>query len=96
MNTNRPTSGTILDGLALKAAFPVTIPVLFGYIAIGIPFGLMLVKAGYPWWMAPLIHDHVPGPDNTSPSVYSPQRLPWRDGPDHAYGNVRHIVYGFR
>jgi len=37
---------------ALRAAFPVTVPVLFGYIAIGIPFGLMLVKAGYPWWLS--------------------------------------------
>ena len=39
----------------IKTAFPVTIPVLFGYIAIGIPFGLMLVKAGYPWWLAPIM-----------------------------------------
>lgn len=38
-----------------RAAFPVTVPVLFGYIAIGIPFGLMLVKAGYPWWLAPIM-----------------------------------------
>lgn len=40
---------------ALPAAFPVTVPVLFGYLAIGIPFGLMLVKAGYPWWLAPVM-----------------------------------------
>jgi 4-azaleucine resistance transporter AzlC len=32
-----------------------TIPVLFGYIAIGIPFGLLVVKAGYPWWLAPVM-----------------------------------------
>lgn len=38
-----------------RAAFPITIPVLFGYIAIGIPFGLMLVNAGYPWWLAPIM-----------------------------------------
>ncbi len=36
-------------------ALKVTSPVFFGYIAIGIPFGLMLVDAGYPWWMAPLM-----------------------------------------
>jgi len=30
-------------------------PVLFGYLAIGIPFGLMLVNAGYPWWLAPIM-----------------------------------------
>ncbi|HKL85810.1 MAG TPA: AzlC family ABC transporter permease [Treponemataceae bacterium] len=39
----------------LRAAFPITLPVLFGYIAIGIPFGLMLVNAGYPWWLAPIM-----------------------------------------
>ncbi len=39
----------------VRVAFPITLPVLFGYVAIGIPFGLMLVKAGYPWWMAPLM-----------------------------------------
>lgn len=32
-----------------------TLPVFFGYIAIGIPFGLMLTDAGYPWWLAPLM-----------------------------------------
>lgn len=39
----------------LIQATKVTVPVFFGYIAIGIPFGLMLVDAGYPWWMAPLM-----------------------------------------
>ena len=31
----------------LAAAFPVTVPVLMGYLAIGIAFGLMLQSAGY-------------------------------------------------
>lgn len=29
-----------------------TLPIFFGYISIGIPFGLMVVNSGYPWWMA--------------------------------------------
>lgn len=33
----------------------ITAPVFFGYIAIGIPFGLMVVKAGYPWWLSPIM-----------------------------------------
>ena len=37
------------------SAFRVTIPVLFGYLAIGIPFGLMLVSKGYPWYLAPFM-----------------------------------------
>jgi 4-azaleucine resistance transporter AzlC len=36
-------------------AFKITSPVLFGYIAIGIPFGLIVVQVGYPWWLAPLM-----------------------------------------
>lgn len=39
----------------LMQAFKVTVPVLFGYLAIGIPFGLMLVSAGYPWWLSPVM-----------------------------------------
>ena len=36
-------------------AAKITIPVLFGYLAIGIPFGLMIVNAGYPVWIAPIM-----------------------------------------
>ena len=32
---------------AIAAAFPVTVPVLMGYLSIGIAFGLMLEAAGY-------------------------------------------------
>lgn len=32
---------------AVKAAFPVTIPVLLGYLSIGIAFGLLFENAGY-------------------------------------------------
>ena len=36
-----------MDRRALSAAFPVTVPVLMGYLAIGIAFGLMLQEIGY-------------------------------------------------
>ncbi len=36
-------------------AVKISTPVFFGYIAIGIPFGLMLVNANYPWWMSPVM-----------------------------------------
>jgi 4-azaleucine resistance transporter AzlC len=38
---------------ALRAAFVASIPVLLGYITIGIAFGLLLVKSALPWWLAP-------------------------------------------
>jgi predicted branched-subunit amino acid permease len=34
------------------AAFKYSVPVLLGYLAIGVAFGLLLVDAGYPWWLA--------------------------------------------
>lgn len=36
-----------MDRKALAAAFPVTVPVLMGYLAIGMAFGLMLQEIGY-------------------------------------------------
>lgn len=30
-------------------------PIFFGYVSIGIPFGLIVVNSGYPWWIAPLM-----------------------------------------
>lgn len=33
-------------------AFKTSIPVLFGYLAIGIAFGLLVVENDYPWWIA--------------------------------------------
>ena len=40
-----------MDGKALRAAFPHTLPVLMGYLAIGVVFGWMLSAIGYgPVW----------------------------------------------
>lgn len=39
----------------LAAAFKASVPVLLGYIAIGIAFGLLLIHAGYPWYLALLM-----------------------------------------
>ncbi|GHV22174.1 branched-chain amino acid ABC transporter permease [Spirochaetia bacterium] len=36
-------------------AFKYSVPVLLGYLAIGIAFGLLLVDIGYPWWFALLM-----------------------------------------
>ncbi len=39
----------------LKKAFRDTVPVLFGYVPIGIAFGLLLTKSGYAWFYAVLM-----------------------------------------
>ncbi|MEE0956272.1 MAG: AzlC family ABC transporter permease [Eubacterium sp.] len=36
---------------ALKACFPLTIPVLTGYVFLGITYGLLMVSAGFPRWL---------------------------------------------
>ncbi len=40
-------SDQIMDRKTLAAAFPVTVPVLMGYLAIGMAFGFMLQAIGY-------------------------------------------------
>lgn len=39
----------------IKAAFPVTIPVMLGYISVGTAFGLLFEKSGYSFWWAILM-----------------------------------------
>ena len=39
---------------AMKAAFPYTIPVLTGYIFLGISYGILMTTAGFPIWMTVL------------------------------------------
>lgn len=44
-----------LSAAEVRAAARVSVPVLLGYIAIGVAFGLLLVRAGYPWLLAPVM-----------------------------------------
>ena len=37
--------------MELKAAFPKTIPVLAGYLFLGITYGILAVTSGLPAWM---------------------------------------------
>ncbi|MBQ9538107.1 MAG: AzlC family ABC transporter permease [Treponema sp.] len=41
-----------MSAYILRQCRKITTPIFFGYIAIGIPFGVMIVQAGYPWWMS--------------------------------------------
>lgn len=38
---------------ALKAAFPHTIPVMTGYLFLGISYGILMKTAGFPVWLPP-------------------------------------------
>lgn len=39
----------------LPSAIKASVPVLLGYITLGIAFGLTLVAANFPWWLAPIM-----------------------------------------
>ena len=41
-----------MDRVIFKEALKTTIPVFLGYMAIGIAFGMLIVKGGYPWYLA--------------------------------------------
>ena len=45
---------------AFKAAFPYTIPVLTGYLFIGIAFGIMFQEKGYNFLWAALMYTPAP------------------------------------
>lgn len=40
---------------ALKAAFPMTLPVMAGYLFLGVGFGILLQEKGYSFWWAALM-----------------------------------------
>lgn len=42
----------------IKAAFPATVPVMLGYLSVGIAFGLLFQKSGYSFWWAILMSDN--------------------------------------
>jgi predicted branched-subunit amino acid permease len=43
---------SLLRPAVFAAALKYSVPVLLGYLAIGIAFGLLLTDGGYPWWLA--------------------------------------------
>ncbi len=40
---------------AFKAAFPYSLPVMVGYVVLGIAFGIILIGKGFSWWLAPVM-----------------------------------------
>lgn len=39
----------------LSTVFQSSLPVAFGYVPLGMAFGVLLVGLGYPWWWAPVM-----------------------------------------
>ncbi len=71
-------------------------PVFFGYIAIGIPFGLMVTTAHYPWWIAPLmsITMYAGAGQYVAIGLFAAGAPLAAIAVTELFVNIRHIVYG--
>jgi len=80
----------------LGQAFKVTIPVLFGYITLGIAFGLVLTDANYPWWLAPImsVFIYAGAAQFIAIGLFAAGTPITAILLTEALVNVRHIVYG--
>lgn len=74
----------------------ITTPVFFGYIAIGIPFGLMLVNANYPWWFAVVISltMYAGAGQYVAVGLFASGASLGTIAVTELMVNIRHIVYG--
>jgi 4-azaleucine resistance transporter AzlC len=74
----------------------ITLPVLFGYLAIGIPFGLMVVNAGYPVWVAPVMSAtmYAGAGQYIAVGLFASGASLSTIAVTELLVNIRHIVYG--
>ncbi|MBQ9494960.1 MAG: AzlC family ABC transporter permease [Treponema sp.] len=74
----------------------ITAPVFFGYIAIGIPFGLMVASAGYPVWLAPVmsIVMYAGAGQYAAMGLFAAGASLGTIAITELLVNIRHVVYG--
>lgn len=79
-----------------RQALKITAPVFFGYIAIGIPFGLMLVSKGYPWWMSIVMSAtmYAGAGQYVAVGLFASGATLYTIAITELFVNIRHIVYG--
>jgi 4-azaleucine resistance transporter AzlC len=79
------------------AAFKYSIPVLLGYLTIGIAFGLLTADAGYPWWIAPVMGlvMYAGAGQFIAVGLFAAGTSLWEAALVQLVVNARHIAYGF-
>jgi len=80
----------------LFAAFRYSIPVLLGYIAIGVAFGLVLSGAGYPWHLALVMSlwMYAGAGQFIAAGLFAAGTSLWEAALVQLVVNARHIAYG--
>lgn len=79
-----------------RQAARITTPVFFGYIAIGIPFGLMASNAGYPVWLAAAmsVFMYAGAGQYVAIGLFAAGAPLGAIAATELLVNIRHIVYG--
>jgi 4-azaleucine resistance transporter AzlC len=78
------------------AAVKYSFPVLLGYAAIGIAFGLLLVDAGYPWWMSLImsVTMYAGAGQYIAVGLFAAGAGLWEAALVQLVVNARHMAYG--
>jgi len=73
-----------------------SLPVLFGYTAIGSAFGFVLVDAGYPWWLAPVMGlvMYAGAGQYIAVGLFAAGTTLWEAVLVQLMVNARHVAYG--
>jgi 4-azaleucine resistance transporter AzlC len=79
-----------------SAAVKHSFPVLLGYLAIGVAFGLLLTDAGYPWWLAPVmgVVMYAGAGQYIAVGLFAAGTTLWEAVLVQLVVNARHIAYG--
>ena len=80
----------------LLSAFRYSFPVLLGYVAIGIAFGLMLSEMGYPWWLSLVmgLWMYAGAGQFIAAGLFAAGTTLWEACIIQLVINARHIAYG--
>ena len=80
----------------LPEAFKYSVPVLLGYVTVGIAFGFMVTKTGYPWWLALVmsVWMFAGAGQFIALGLFSVGTSLWQICLIQLVVNVRHVAYG--
>ena len=79
------------------AALKYSIPVLLGYLVIGIAFGLLMTDSGYPWWLSLAMSAvmYAGAGQFIAVGLFAAGTSLWEAALVQLVVNARHIAYGF-
>lgn len=87
----------LLNPRVFRAAFAYSIPVLLGYTAIGVAFGLFLADTGYPWHLALVMAlvMYAGAGQFIAVGLFAAGTTVWEACLIQLVVNARHLAYGF-